>query len=80
MESCFFGRADIIRIDEDGNLKIIDFGFGKNITSSNDFEKSVSLNWWCELPEEFKIHRYDFQTEVYFVGKLFEKIIEKYRY
>ena len=59
----------------DGTAKIIDLGFGKKITRPEDFNKSVSLNWWCELPNEFGNHRYDYGTEVYFVGKLFERII-----
>ena len=32
----------------DGILKIIDLGFGKRVESSNDFDKSITLNWWCE--------------------------------
>jgi eukaryotic-like serine/threonine-protein kinase len=45
-------------VDEIGVLKIIDFGFGKQITESKDFDKSISLNWWCELPLEFEVQRY----------------------
>ncbi len=56
-------------------LKIIDLGFGKRIENSVDFEKSITLNWWCAPPEEFRQTRYDFGTEVYFVGKLFEKLV-----
>ncbi|MFY0596368.1 MAG: protein kinase [Cognatishimia sp.] len=53
--------------------KIIDFGFGKH-TSQKGFDdsKSISLNWWCETPPEFERGVYDHQTEVYFIGKLFE--------
>ena len=64
-----------IIVRKDGVVKIIDFGFGKQIVFSKDFDKSISLNWWCELPNEFKDKKYDFRTEVYFIGKLFEKII-----
>ncbi|MDR4497587.1 MAG: hypothetical protein MRK02_06645 [Candidatus Scalindua sp.] len=35
------------------------------------------MNLWCEPPEEFKDILYDFRTEVYFVGKLFEKMIHE---
>ena len=52
-------------------------GFGKRIEHSGDFDKSISLNLWCEPPEEFKDALYDFRTEVYFIGKLFEKIIHE---
>lgn len=44
--------------------------------TSGDFDKSITLNWWCEVPEEFGLSKYDFRTEVYFVGKLFEKLIQ----
>ena len=65
-----------ILVDKGGNPKIIDFGFGKRLEdASEDAGKSISLNWWCETPPEFVRSIYDFQTEVYFVGKLFEQII-----
>jgi len=62
-------------VRDDGLLKIIDFGFGKQVNAIADFDKSVSLNWWCELPAEFSDKLYDYRTEVYFVGKLFERFI-----
>lgn len=60
-----------------GQLKVIDFGFGKRVQQTDDFDKSVTLNWWCEPPTEFSSATYDFSTEVYFVGKLFERIIQE---
>ncbi|WP_157654671.1 protein kinase family protein [Burkholderia ubonensis] len=68
-------RTNNILVTKDGVVKIIDFGFGKQTLSSDDFDKSVSLNWWCDLPSEFKRSIYDFATEVYFIGKLFEKLL-----
>jgi len=62
-------------VTSSGELKIIDLGFGKRIIDSTDYDKSITLNWWCETPEEFAAHKYDRATEVYFVGKLFEKLI-----
>jgi serine/threonine-protein kinase len=64
-------------VRNDGLLKIIDLGFGKRIERSDDFDRSISLNWWCEPPAEFQSSRYDFKTEVYFVGKLFERLIQE---
>lgn len=64
-----------ILVGDDGIAKIIDFGFGKSVDSDEHFDKSISLNWWCETPTDFDNSIYDFSTEVYFVGKLFEKII-----
>jgi eukaryotic-like serine/threonine-protein kinase len=68
-------RDSNLMVSNNGVVKIIDLGFGKLIQQSIDFDKSISLNWWCDLPIEFASDVYDFKTEVYFVGKLFEKII-----
>ena len=68
-------RPQNVMVAEDGVVKIIDFGFGKQTFNQDDFGKSITLNWWCEPPPEFKESIYDYKTEVYFVGKLFEKII-----
>lgn len=68
-------RPQNILVSADGTVKVIDFGFGKRIETTTDFDKSITLNWWCQPPSEFADHTYNFATEVYFVGKLFEKII-----
>ncbi len=70
-------RAQNLMVREDGLVKIIDLGFGKRIQHSEDFDKSISLNWWCETPLEFETNVYDFSTEVYFIGKLFEKLVQE---
>ena len=68
-------RPQNVMVAADGVVKIIDFGFGKQTFNPDDFGKSITLNWWCDPPSEFKESIYDYKTEVYFVGKLFEKII-----
>ena len=68
-------RPQNMLVSNDGATKIIDFGFGKRIASTRDFGKSISLNWWCDPPAEFERQIYDYATEVYFVGKLFQKLI-----
>lgn len=68
-------RPQNLLVNENGILKIIDFGFGKQIHTSNDFNKSITLNWWCEPPEDFSEGNYSYSTEIYFLGKLFEKLI-----
>jgi serine/threonine-protein kinase len=67
-----------IMVNDSGVVKIIDFGFGKRTVVQGDFDKSISLNWWCDPPQDFDVSVYDFRTEVYFVGKLFERIISDY--
>jgi hypothetical protein len=68
-------RPQNILVRSDGILKIIDLGFGKQVDNSADFDKSISLNWWCEHPKDFEFTTYSHTTEIYFVGKLFEKMI-----
>ena len=69
-------RPENIIISENGIVKIIDFGFGKMIDFRND-DKSISLNWRYNPPKDFSDRIYDFKTEIYFVGKLFEEIIKE---
>jgi serine/threonine-protein kinase len=69
-------RTGNLLVSNEGQLKIIDLGFGKHVNTSLDFDKSITLNWWCATPDEFRLKRYDFTTEVYFVGKLFEQLID----
>ncbi|QXE18721.1 protein kinase family protein [Clostridium sp. 001] len=71
-------RPANILIDKDENVKIIDFGFGKQLKSFEENAKSVFLNWpVSELPDEVKFYKeYNHQTEIYFLGKLFEKLIK----
>lgn len=68
-------RRENILISFDGQVKLIDFGFGKKIAVAGDKKKSISLNWWCDIPNEFSAGQYDHQTEIYFIGKLFESIL-----
>jgi serine/threonine-protein kinase len=68
-------RPDNILISNDGLLKIIDFGFSKITDLDTDYNKSISLNWRYNPPKDFEKNIYDYKTEIYFVGKLFEEII-----
>lgn len=72
-------RADNILVSNGGTVKIIDFGFGKKIKFDEDFDKSISLNWLFTPPKDFEEKKYNFQTEVYFIGKLFEDIIKDFK-
>lgn len=68
-------RPQNLMVTDDGVVKIIDLGFGKRVVQDVDFDKSISLNLWCDPPNEFHIGTYDFCTEVYFVGQLFQQIL-----
>ncbi|MGE4292331.1 MAG: protein kinase family protein [Desulfovibrio sp.] len=72
-------RPQNILVSKNGLLKVIDFGFGKIASGKQGFDKSISINWWCEPPEDFEQDSYSHCTEVYFLGKLFEKIIQDYK-
>lgn len=66
-----------IMVANNGVVKIIDLGFGKAIEMHHDFNNSVTfLNWCFDAPAEFAQKRYDFTTEVYFVGKMFEILVK----
>jgi len=73
-------RPQNILVTEDSTVKIIDFGFGKEIITSSDY---ITLNWFGgERPKEFDYNdnidaKYTFQTEIYFVGRLFQIIINR---
>ncbi|MBU1628383.1 protein kinase family protein [bacterium] len=69
-------RRENVLVSSQGEVKIIDFGFGKKIEVAGDSQKSISLNWWCEKPVELSLGKYNHCTEIYFIGKLFEKILE----
>lgn len=71
-------RMRNLMVDRAGLLKVIDFGFAKAVEGSDDYEKSMTLNWRFEVPEDFRTERYDFTTEVYFVGKLFDELVADY--
>jgi serine/threonine-protein kinase len=71
-------RPKNILVTRDRIVKIIDFGFGKQAFADDDFDKSISLNWLYEKPDDFEGSIYDFKTEIYFIGKLFEGIIKDY--
>jgi serine/threonine-protein kinase len=81
LEACQVLHRDIrpqnILVRHDGIVKIIDLGFGKRVQATKDFDKSISLNWWCEPPNEFLHAMYDHTSEVYFVGRLFQKLIRE---
>jgi eukaryotic-like serine/threonine-protein kinase len=70
-------RTSNILVTVDGVVKIIDFGFGKRIDFGTGVQKSISLAWPYSTPAEFLEKRYDFSTEIYFVGKMFETIISE---
>lgn len=71
-------RPANILINNVGEIKVIDFGFGKKLKSTEKDGRSVLLNWpVTALPKETEYKNiYNHQTEVYFVGKLFKHIIE----
>jgi len=70
-------RPANIMIDRSENVKIIDFGFGKKLETTEQDGRSVFLNWpVTQLPNETENDGiYNHKTEIYFIGKLFQKIL-----
>lgn len=65
-----------ILVTKDGVVKIIDFGFGKRILSGDNNSASVILNWpVSELPNEINENIYDHKTDIFFLGKMFSKLL-----
>lgn len=69
-----------IMITENGNVKVIDFGFGKRLGEKNENNQaSILLNWPASrVPQEIYNEQYGVQTEIFYVGYLIKNIIEKY--
>ncbi len=72
-------RSANIMIDNYGNVKVIDFCFGKILENPKQDARSVFLNWPVTLPKELddENYNYDHQTEVYFVGQLLKDVIDE---
>lgn len=72
-------RPANIMIDKDENVKVIDFGFGKKLKGLDRDAKSVFLNWpVTQLPNETDYEGiYNHQSEIYFVGKLLDNVIDR---
>lgn len=69
-------RPSNFLITTDGNLKIIDFGFSKTWESESTLaDNSLMLNWPATKPAEVSDCRYDRATELYYLGRMFEQVI-----
>ena len=70
-------RENNILVTNTGVVKIIDFGFGKQITNDDNQSKSISLRRiTSKKPEEELLeNKYDIQTDIYYLGALFDTII-----
>lgn len=75
-----------IMITNNGEVKVIDFGFGKELNENNEVN-SVYLNWPVTTPPAELIHNGDYthQTEIYYLGNLFrnkllQNSIQNYKY
>lgn len=69
-------RPSNFMITKTGELKIIDFGFGKHIENIKD-KNSVYLNWSATIhPEEVTLNQeYNYSTEIYYIGELFKRLV-----
>ena len=72
-------RSANIMITKNNDVKIIDFGFGKQSEGTSKEENSILLNWpVTEMPDEVQLNQeYDTRTEIYFVGSLFRHLLKE---
>lgn len=72
-------RPANIMLDANNNVKIIDFGFGKQLEGAKADENSILLNWPAtEMPNEVQFNgEYNECTEIYFVGTLFRHLLKE---
>lgn len=72
-------RPANIMLDANNNVKIIDFGFGKQLKGAKADENSILLNWPAtEMPNEVQFNgEYNECTEIYFVGTLFRHLLKE---
>ena len=70
-------RASNFMVTENGILKVIDFGFGKQFSENNQ-QNSICLNWQATIhPEEVGINKeYTYATEIYYIGELFKHLVK----
>lgn len=70
-------RPQNFMVNNEGSLKIIDFGFGKHTENSKTIN-SVLLNWPASKPPEEIVNdrNYNKSTEIYFLGNLFKHLID----
>lgn len=73
-------RPANILVDTNNNVKIIDFGFGKQISPTTQDDNSILLNWPATvMPDEVQLNQeYNECTEIYFVGTLFRHLLKDY--
>lgn len=72
-------RPANIMISYDDEVKIIDFGFGKLLNSFEEYANSILLNWpVSDFPHEIKKDKeYTIQSEIFFLGKMFNSILKE---
>ena len=73
-------RISNIMVNKYGELKLIDFGFVKNIKNSFSINAMTQLvRYPYSIPEELnsKKPKYDNKTEIFFVGQLYKDLIER---
>lgn len=73
-------RINNILVNENGEVKLIDFGFVKDISNNQSVHSATKLiSYPYDWPEELKQknQKYDMKTEIYFLGKVFEDLLDR---
>ncbi len=72
-------RNKNILVSENGQVKLIDFGYSKTNIDFGGTNSSLILNWPASEPEEVinKENNYSMRTDIYYLGHIFQNIISK---
>lgn len=73
-------RINNILVSNEGQLKIIDFGFIKKIETNDSVHSATKLiTYPYDFPEELNKAKpkYNCKTDIYFLGKLFEDLVKR---
>ena len=74
-------RESNILVTNEGKVKIIDFGLGKDVNdcllSIDSFNSVINRTNMIKTPEEFEQRKYTSRTDMFCVAELFDRVIKK---
>ncbi len=76
-------RESNILVSNDEEVKIIDFGLGKNLNdkklSTDSFNRLINRRQMVKFPNEFSEGKYTSKTDMFCIAEMFERLLKKYK-